>query len=99
MVQDYGIWWSNIGYWIIGKVSNKGKTQGIAYYTADEHCPHQFTQGNWNILSDFGWKLAGEALHISCKYITIKTIVSPCIILHFQLMSYQNRKFVRANNH
>ena len=72
--EAFSIWWSN-GYWFIGEDSLKGQALGHAFYEADEYCPHQLPQGNWNLLDENGNFYVEKHLYTSCKYLIIKSIV------------------------
>ena len=68
----YGFWYDGLGLWWIGSDTDKGQSNGGAYYEKDVFCPHQLSEINWVIHNGNDFYAAGNDLVITCKCIIIQ---------------------------
>ena len=64
----YGLWFSGIEHWWIGRDRDKGQSYGYANYIKDVFCPHQLMQGLWKLFNGKSFYKAGEDLYLTCKW-------------------------------
>ena len=99
-MNSYGFWWIN-GYWFIGYDSNKGESEGFAYfYNPHYNCPSQLSGWwHWTLWDGTEWIDAGHNLDITCNLPFCATLdgVATCPIGTAQCAHYDSSTTDDAN--